>query len=122
MFGHRDLFTLTFMYILHNLYSSPNTVRVIKSRSMRWAGHVALGDQKCIQNFSCETHGRNYWRDLDIAWRIILKWYVRMYTGFNWSRMDPVAGPCGHSNTPSASLKDKYFMDQLSNSNLLKKE
>jgi len=23
-------------------YSSPNTVRVIKSRRMRWAGHVAL--------------------------------------------------------------------------------
>jgi hypothetical protein len=26
---------------LHNLYSSPNIVRVIKSRWMRWAGHVA---------------------------------------------------------------------------------
>jgi len=27
---------------LNDLYSSPNTVRVIKSRRMRWAGHVAL--------------------------------------------------------------------------------
>jgi hypothetical protein len=26
---------------LHDLYSSPNIVRVIKSRTMRWAGHVA---------------------------------------------------------------------------------
>jgi hypothetical protein len=26
---------------LHNLYSSPNIVMVIKSRRMRWAGHVA---------------------------------------------------------------------------------
>jgi hypothetical protein len=26
---------------LHNLYSSPNIVRVIKSKRMRWAGHVA---------------------------------------------------------------------------------
>jgi hypothetical protein len=26
---------------LHSLYSSPNTVRVIKLRRMRWAGHVA---------------------------------------------------------------------------------
>jgi hypothetical protein len=26
---------------LHNLYSSLNIVRVIKSRRMRWAGHVA---------------------------------------------------------------------------------
>jgi len=25
---------------LHDLYSSPNIVRVIKSRRMRWAGHV----------------------------------------------------------------------------------
>jgi hypothetical protein len=26
---------------LHDLYSSPDIVRVIKSRRMRWAGHVA---------------------------------------------------------------------------------
>jgi hypothetical protein len=26
---------------LHNLYSSPNIVSVIKSRRLRWAGHVA---------------------------------------------------------------------------------
>jgi hypothetical protein len=27
---------------LHNLLSSPNTIRRIISRRMRWAGHVAL--------------------------------------------------------------------------------
>jgi hypothetical protein len=27
---------------LHNLYSSPSIIRMIKSRRMRWAGHVAL--------------------------------------------------------------------------------
>jgi hypothetical protein len=26
---------------LHNLYSSPSLIRMIKSRRMRWAGHVA---------------------------------------------------------------------------------
>jgi hypothetical protein len=26
---------------LHNLYSSPNMIRKVKSRRMRWAGHVA---------------------------------------------------------------------------------
>jgi hypothetical protein len=26
---------------LHNLHASPNIIRVIKSRRMRWAGHVA---------------------------------------------------------------------------------
>jgi hypothetical protein len=34
---------------LHNLYSSPNVVRVIKSRRMRWAGHVAsMGEGRCV--------------------------------------------------------------------------
>jgi hypothetical protein len=26
---------------LHNLYSSPNIIRIFKSRRMRWVGHVA---------------------------------------------------------------------------------
>jgi hypothetical protein len=26
---------------LHNLYSSPNIIRMMKSMRMRWAGHVA---------------------------------------------------------------------------------
>ena len=29
------------VFVLHSLYSSPNIVRVIKSRILRWAGHVA---------------------------------------------------------------------------------
>jgi hypothetical protein len=38
---------------IHSLYSSPNIVRVIKSRRMRWAGHVArIGE------------GRGFYRDL----------------------------------------------------------
>jgi hypothetical protein len=38
---------------LHSLYSSPNVVRVIKSRRMRWAGHVA-----------CRGEGRGVYRIL----------------------------------------------------------
>jgi hypothetical protein len=26
---------------LHNLYASPNIIRMVKSRRMRWAGHVS---------------------------------------------------------------------------------
>jgi hypothetical protein len=34
---------------LHHLYSSPNNVEVIKSRRMRWAGHVAgMGERKGV--------------------------------------------------------------------------
>jgi hypothetical protein len=31
---------------LHNLYSSPSIIRMIKSRRMRWAGHVARMGEK----------------------------------------------------------------------------
>jgi len=31
---------------LYDLYSSPNIVRVIKSRRMRWAGHVVCMGEK----------------------------------------------------------------------------
>jgi hypothetical protein len=31
---------------LHNLYSLPSTIRMIKSRRMRWTGHVATMGQK----------------------------------------------------------------------------
>jgi hypothetical protein len=33
--------------LLNDLYSSPNLIRVIKSKRMRWAGHVArMGDKR----------------------------------------------------------------------------
>ena len=31
---------------LNNLYSSPNIVRMIKSRRVRWVGHVARMEEK----------------------------------------------------------------------------
>jgi hypothetical protein len=31
---------------LHDLYSSPSIIRIIKSRRMRWAGHVARMEEK----------------------------------------------------------------------------
>jgi hypothetical protein len=31
---------------LHNLYSSPSIIRIIKSRRMRWAGHLARMREK----------------------------------------------------------------------------
>jgi len=42
---------------LNDLYSSPNIVQVIKSRRMRWAGHVArIGERKGVYRvFGGET-------------------------------------------------------------------
>ena len=40
---------LTYHEKLNNLYSSPNIVRVIKSRRMSWAGHVAgMGEGRVV--------------------------------------------------------------------------
>jgi hypothetical protein len=34
---------------LHNLYSSPSIIRIIKSRRLRWAGHVArMGEKRNV--------------------------------------------------------------------------
>ena len=34
---------------INDLYSSPNIVRVIKSRRMRWAGHVGrMGEERWV--------------------------------------------------------------------------
>jgi hypothetical protein len=43
---------------LRGLYSSPNIVRMIKSRRMRWAGHVArvrAGGRRYLQGFGWEA-------------------------------------------------------------------
>jgi hypothetical protein len=31
---------------IHNFYSSPNIIRMIKSRRIRWAGHVARMEEE----------------------------------------------------------------------------
>jgi len=42
---------------LNNLYSSPNIVRVIKSRRIRWAGHVArMGEGRSVYRVLVEKH------------------------------------------------------------------
>ena len=54
-FWHRQCSARSFISVfgarynedLNDLYSSPNIVRVIKSRRMRWAGHVArMGEER----------------------------------------------------------------------------
>jgi hypothetical protein len=40
---------------LRILYSSPNIFRQIKSRRIRWAGHVARMGEECVQGFDGKT-------------------------------------------------------------------
>jgi hypothetical protein len=61
---------------LHTLYSSPNIVRVIKSRRMRWAGHVAcMGRGEVFTVFWVRSpKARDHWEDLGVGGRITLRW------------------------------------------------
>jgi hypothetical protein len=65
---------------LNDLYSSPNIVRVIKSR-MRWAGHVArMGREEAYVGFWWENlRERDHWRYAGVDGRIILRWILRKW-------------------------------------------
>jgi hypothetical protein len=63
---------------LHNLYSSPNIIRMIKSSKMRWAGHVALMEAiRYAYKFWLESlKRRDNSEDVGVDRRIILKLIV----------------------------------------------
>jgi hypothetical protein len=84
---------------LHNLYSSPDIVRQIKSRRMRWAGHVArMGDGRNVYRVLVgKPEGkrplgrpRRRWEDgikmdlREIGWGV--------WSGFTWLRVGTVGG------------------------------
>jgi hypothetical protein len=64
----------------HNLYASPSiiTSRMIKSRRMRWAGHVAgMGRRGPHIGFWWESQRERYHQeDLDVDGMIILQWIL----------------------------------------------
>jgi len=83
---------------LNGLYSSPNIVRVIKTR-MRWAGHVAcMGRGKAYTGFWWgNVWERDHWGDPGVDGRIILRWIFRkldvgVWTGSSWLRIGTGGG------------------------------
>jgi hypothetical protein len=49
---------------LHNLYSSPGIIRMIKSRRIRWAGHVEEAAYRIWWERQME---RDHWEDQDVG-------------------------------------------------------
>jgi len=84
---------------LNNLYCSPNIFRVIKSRRMKWSGHVACtGRGEVYTGFWWgNLRERDNLGDPDIDLRIILrwifkKWDVGVWTGSSWLRIGTGGG------------------------------
>jgi len=81
---------------LNDLYSSPNIVLVIKSRRMRWAGHVArMGEERVVYRVN-RSEG-DHWGDLGVDGWIILgrisrRWDVGIWTGLGWPRIEKIGG------------------------------
>jgi hypothetical protein len=101
---------------LHNLYSSPNIIRMIKSRRMRSAGHVVrMGEKRnACRILVGNPEGkrplgrprRRWLENIKIDLREI-RWDGMVWIGLDWSGLEygPVEGCCEHGNKPSGSLK-----------------
>ena len=73
---------------LNDLYCSPNIVRVIKSRIMRWAGLVAsMGRREFYTGFWWgKLRERDHLEDPGVDGRIILRWIFRKWEGHGLDR------------------------------------
>ena len=80
---------------LNDLYSSPNIVRVIKSRRMKWAGHVVrMGEEwECIGSWWGNRREGDHWGEIGVDGWIILRRIssrcdVGIWTGLGWPRIE----------------------------------
>jgi hypothetical protein len=85
---------------LNDLHYSPNIIRLIRSRRMRWSGHLAhMGERGDIYTgFWWENlRERDHLEDPGVDGRIILKWIfkkwdVGLWTGLIWVRLGTSGG------------------------------
>jgi hypothetical protein len=75
----------------HSLYSSPNIVRVIKSRRMRWVGHVArMGEGRGVYRVLVgRPEGKRLLRRPRRRWENNIKMDLREIgiDGANWTQL-----------------------------------
>jgi hypothetical protein len=70
---------------LYKLYSSPSIIRMIKSRTMRLAGHVARMGRRMHMHWWEIQKGREHWEDQDVGGWTIIKWILEIgLDGMDW--------------------------------------
>jgi hypothetical protein len=76
---------------LHNLYSSPDIIRQVKSSRMRWAGHVArMGEERKVYKvLAGKPEGKNHWEDQGVGGKMGSEWILRRlaWGGVDWIRL-----------------------------------
>jgi hypothetical protein len=84
---------------LHNLYSSPDIIRQIKSGRMRWVGHVArMGEGRNVYRVLVgKLEGQGLLEDQGLDGRMGSKWMLGkffggVWSGFTWLRIGTVGG------------------------------
>jgi hypothetical protein len=97
---------------LHNLHSSPSIIRMIKSRKMRWAGHVGRMEKRNAYLILVgNPEGKRSLGRPKPRWVDNTKMNLRE---IGWDGMDcigraqeygPVEGSCKHGNETSGSIK-----------------
>jgi len=72
---------------LNDPYCSPNDIRVIKSRRMGWAGHIAgMGERRDVYRVLVGKHEERYHlEDLGADGRIIIRWIFRKWDVGVWT-------------------------------------
>ena len=68
---------------LYDLYSTPDVIRMIKSKMIRWAGHMARVAERRMHAVFWWVNLRemDYLDDTGVDWRIILKSLFKKYSG-----------------------------------------
>jgi hypothetical protein len=90
---------------------------MIRSRRMRWAGHVArISEMRHAYKMVGNPEGKRAFVRPRRRWKDQLKWLLGkcgLSVGLDASGLEqgPVAGCCEHGDEPSGSIKGGAFLD-----------
>jgi hypothetical protein len=95
---------------LYNLYSSPDIIRQVKSRRMRWAGHVArMGEEGKVYKVLVRKP-EDHWEDQGVGGKMGSEWILGrlawgVWIGFDWGCCECGDEPSGSCTTELVSYE-----------------